>query len=178
MRRRLGYGPEKLLVCSSGGTGVGADLLRLCRDSFPYPRKAIPDLRMLLVKGPRMDDDLGVMAEGVEVRSYVTRLFEHFAAADMAIVQGGGGTTLELAVLGTPFLYFPLQGHSEQEVNVSGKLQRYRAGVRCRMAGMTAEGLAELVLKNLDNAPDPSAISHQGCQKAALVIADKLSGLP
>jgi hypothetical protein len=41
---------------------------------------------------------------------YVPNLFEHFAACDLAIVQGGGTTTMELAAQNKNFLYFPLEG--------------------------------------------------------------------
>ena len=173
-RRRLGYGPEKLLVCSAGGTAIGRDLLRLCIDAYPKMKERHPDLRMLVVRGPRMTADLGPVPEGVEVKGYVPRLFEHFAAADMAIVQGGGGSTLELAALRRPFLYFPLKGHSEQEINVAQKLERHNLGVRCSYEGTTPEKLASLVVENIDRQVDAPLISYQGCEKAARIMVKKL----
>lgn len=58
----------------------------------------------------------------MEVQSYVDRLYEHFAASDLAVVQAGGTTTPELTALRRPFLYFPLEEHFEQQVHVAGRL--------------------------------------------------------
>ena len=54
---------------------------------------------------------------------------EYFAACDLAIVQGGGTTKMELAALNKNFLYFPLEEHFEQKL-VSDKLARLGAGVK------------------------------------------------
>ena len=48
-----------------------------------------------------------------EVRGYVPNLYQHFAACDLAVVQGWGTTTLELTALSRPFLYFPREQHFE-----------------------------------------------------------------
>lgn len=174
IRERLGYGPEKLIICSAGGTAVGRELLRLCLDALPLMKERMPGLRMLVVKGPRMAADLGVVPDGATVRDYVPDLFEHFAAADMAIVQGGGGSTLELAALRKPFLYFPLEGHSEQQVNVASKLERNGIGVRCSFKGMTQQKLAELVEKNMGIVVPRPKMSFDGCANAARIISEKL----
>lgn len=55
----------------------------------------------------------------MEVRGYVDRLYEHFAVSDLAVVQAGGTTTLELTALRRPFLYFPVEEHFEQRVHVA-----------------------------------------------------------
>jgi predicted glycosyltransferase len=174
VRARLGYGQGRLLICSTGGTAVGADLLRLCLRAVPLMRASAPDLKVLVVKGPRMEADLGEVPPGVEVRGYVPRLFEHFAAADMAIVQGGGTSTLELAALRVPFLYFPLKGHSEQEVNVARKLERNGLGIKCDIARTSPGELASLVLGNIGKVPGPPALSFDGCRNAARAIASLL----
>jgi predicted glycosyltransferase len=174
IRERLGYGPEKLIICSAGGTAVGRDLLRLCLDALPLMKERIPGLHMLVVRGPRMTADLGEVPDGATVRDYVPDLFEHFAAADMAIVQGGGGSTLELAALCKPFLYFPLEGHSEQQVNVASKLERNGIGVRCSFNGMTREKLAGLVENNMGIMVSRPKMSFDGCVNAARTISEKL----
>ena len=56
------------------------------------------------------------------------RLYEHFAACDVAVVQGGGTSTLELTALRPPFVYFPLEGHAEQTLVVAKRLARQGAG--------------------------------------------------
>ena len=54
----------------------------------------------------------------------------HHAACDIAVVQGGLSTTMELTASGRPFLYFPLGHHFEQQVHVRHRLERHGAG-RC-----------------------------------------------
>ena len=57
-------------------------------------------------------------------------LYRHLAACDLAVVQGGLTTTMELTAIRRPFLYFPLARHFEQNYHVRHRLDRYRAG-RC-----------------------------------------------
>lgn len=175
LRERLGHGPGRLLICSAGGTAIGGDLLRLCIDAYPSMKRRLPDLRMMMVKKSRMSKDLGPITPGVAVLGYVPRLFEHFAAADMAIVQGGGGSTLELSALNKPFLYFPMKGHSKQQIKVSRKLERNHLGIKCSFEEMDQQRLAELVVENIDAKVRYPPISYQGCRNAASLIADRLS---
>jgi hypothetical protein len=69
-------------------------------------------------------------ASGVQVLGYVPRLNRHLAACDLAIVQGGGSTTLELTALRRLFIYLPLEGHYEQEVAAADRVVRHQAGER------------------------------------------------
>ena len=67
---------------------------------------------------------------GLEVHGYVDRLYRHLSVCDLAVVQGGLTTTMELAAAKRPFLYFPLAHHFEQNFHVRHRLDRYGAG-RC-----------------------------------------------
>ena len=53
-------------------------------------------------------------------------LFEHLACADVAVVQGGLSTTMELVAARRPFIYFPLAHHWEQQHFVAHRLDHYR----------------------------------------------------
>jgi predicted glycosyltransferase len=56
LRAELGYGPrEQVCVVTVGGSGVGGDLLRRVIDAFPEAKKLVPELRMVVVAGPRID---------------------------------------------------------------------------------------------------------------------------
>ena len=57
-------------------------------------------------------------------------LHRHLAACDLAVVQGGLTTTMELTASGRPFIYVPLRHHFEQSFHVRHRLDRYGAG-RC-----------------------------------------------
>jgi UDP:flavonoid glycosyltransferase YjiC (YdhE family) len=100
---------------------------------------------MVLVCGPRIDPAAVEAPDGVQLRRFVPRLYEHFAAADVAVVQGGGTTTLELTALRTPFLYFPLEHHFEQNIVVAERVARHGAGTRMRYSDTTPESLADAI---------------------------------
>jgi UDP:flavonoid glycosyltransferase YjiC (YdhE family) len=176
VRARLGYGDEPLVVVSIGGTAVGRPLLELCARAFPIARSSIPGLRMVLVCGGRLaPDDVelpgGVGAvDGLDVLGYVDQLYEHFAACDLAIVQAGGVSTLELAALRRPFLYFPLNGAFEQRVYVVGKLRRLGAGIGMEFDETTPESLAAAIVEHIGSEATWPAFATDGARRAAEVI--------
>ena len=166
IREKLGCGEEPLVVCSIGGTSIGKELLELCGQAYPIIKKSVPDLRMVLVCGPRLSPESLKVPEEVEVRGYVPALYEHFAASDLAIVQGGGTSTLELTALKKPFIYFSLDGHFEQQVHVAGRLSRHRAGIKMIFSKTTPSSLAEQVISNLDKEVNYASKPTDGAQKA------------
>lgn len=95
LKKRLGYGKEPLIICAVGGTAVGKGLLDLCGKAYPLIKAQIPDVKMVMVAGPAIDTKSLKVPDGVEVHGYVPQLFEHFAACDLAIVLGGGTSTLD-----------------------------------------------------------------------------------
>ncbi len=179
LKKHLGYGAGPLVICSIGGTAIGRELLDLCAAALPIARREIPNLRMVLVGGPRISAESLVAPKGAEVRGYVPKLYEHFAAADLAIVQAGGTATLELTALRRPFIYFPLEGHSEQQVTVAGRLARHGAGVRMDLPRATPQSLALAIRANLDKPTTYPPIPADGARKAAELICGLLekSGL-
>ena len=171
MRRKLGYGEEPLVMCTAGGSGVGQELLALCRQCFPLLRARMPDLRMVIVAGPRAGSAGTAAPAGLEERGYVPALYEHFAASDLVVTQGGGTSTLELTALRRPFLYFPLEGHFEQQVHVAGRLARHGAGVRMGFGETTPASLAEAILAQIGRPVDYPAISVAGAERLATIAA-------
>lgn len=106
-----------------GGSGVGADLLHRVIAAYPEAEQRVPGLRMLVVAGPRIDPASLPAPVGVEVHAYVDGLYRHLAACDLAVVQGGLATCMELVASRRPFLYFPLKNHFEQERHVRYRLK-------------------------------------------------------
>src|SRR5207302_2845002 len=98
---------ERVCIVTVGGSGVGGDLLRRVIAAFPEAKRLVPELRMVVVAGPRIDPATLPAADGLEVRAYVHDLYRHLAASDLAVVQGGLTTSMELTANGRPFLYFP-----------------------------------------------------------------------
>ncbi len=150
IRAELGYGTdEKICIVTVGGSGVGGHLLRRLIESFPAARQAVPSLRMVVVAGPRIEPGQLPAQRGVEVRAYVHDLYRHLAVCDLAVVQGGLTTTMELVANNTPFLYFPLGHHFEQTFHVPHRLARYGAGRRMDYATSTAETIAAAVAEEI-----------------------------
>jgi UDP:flavonoid glycosyltransferase YjiC (YdhE family) len=131
LRAELGYRPdERVCIVTVGGSGAGADLLRRVIASFAEAKQLVPELRMVVIAGPRIDPATLPAGEGLEVLTYVHDLYRHLAACDLAVVQGGLSTTMELTANRRPFIYFPLKHHFEQNFQVRDRLERYRAGRR------------------------------------------------
>jgi pimeloyl-ACP methyl ester carboxylesterase/predicted glycosyltransferase len=175
LRQELGYGPEeKVCVVTVGGSGVGIHLLRRVIESFPEAKRAVPDLRMIVVAGPRIDPETLPSHDGLEVRAYVHDLYRHLAACDLAAVQGGLTTTMELTANNRPFLYFPLRHHFEQNFHVRHRLERHGAGRCMDYATATPEVIAsairEEVARPVSYRPiDPGAASRVAAGIAELI---------
>jgi UDP:flavonoid glycosyltransferase YjiC (YdhE family) len=174
LRRELGYDPSPLVICAVGGTSIGRELLELCGAAHPILKEAVPDLQMILVCGPRLDPGGLRVPRGVKVKGYVSALYKHLAACDFAVVQGGGTVTLELTALRRPFVFFPIEGHCEQEVYVADRLARHRAGVRMRQSATSPSQLAEVILRNMGAPVRWPEIPVDGARLAAEAIAGLL----
>lgn len=170
LRKALGYNEHPLIVCSVGGTAVGADLLLRCVAAYPRIRARVAHAHMVVVCGPRIDPTTIHAPTGVEVRGYVPRLYEHFAACDVAVVQGGGTSTLELTALRRPFLYFPLDGHAEQNLIVAKRLARHGAGSHQIYAQTTPAALADAIISQLGRKPTWPPVRTDGARRAAELI--------
>lgn len=175
VRAELGYAPdETICIATVGGSGVGLPLLRRIADACPVVRKAIPGLRMILVAGPRIDSETLPVQEGLEVRRYVDRLYRHLAVCDLAIVQGGLTTCMELTSTKVPFIYVPLADHFEQHHHVRARLQRYGAGRCLDYEQLTPETLAEAMIAELKGGLDVRDVAFDGAERAAALIAEVL----
>ena len=175
VRDRLGYkAKEKVVIASVGGTGVGGPLLHKIAHAFPRMKRQVPELRMILVAGPRLSPDALPRLDGLEVRPYVHNLFEHLACADLALVQGGLSTCMELVATRRRFLSFPLQRHFEQCVHVRRRLANYGADCSVGYAGLTPEALADKALAALHAPVRYKPVETDGAARAARRIGQVL----
>jgi pimeloyl-ACP methyl ester carboxylesterase/predicted glycosyltransferase len=172
LRAQLGYGDEPLCVISVGGSGVGAPLLHRAIEALPRARERVPGLRALVVTGPRIDPATLPRMEGVEVVGYVHELYRHLAACDVAVVQGGLTTTMELVAAGRPFVSLPLASHFEQQFHVRHRLERYGARTSLDFADASPERLAETIADLVGSAPSYRPVDPGGAGRAAAMIAE------
>jgi pimeloyl-ACP methyl ester carboxylesterase/predicted glycosyltransferase len=174
-RKRLGYEPgEKIAIAAVGGTGVGRPLLERIAQAFPRMKREVPELRLILVAGPRLSPEHFPKMAGLEVRPYVHNLFEHLACCDLALVQGGLSTTMELVATRRPFLSFPLQRHFEQCVHVRRRLANYGADRSVSYAGLTPDALAQQALEAMHAPVRYKPVETDGAARAARQIAQVL----
>jgi predicted glycosyltransferase len=175
LRAELGYGDdERVCVVTVGGSGVGGHLLRRVIAAFPEAKERVPDLRMIVVCGPRIDPRSLPAAPGLEVVTYVHNLYRHLAACDLAVVQGGLTTSMELTAARRPFLYFPLRHHFEQNFHVRHRLERYGAGRRMDFDDSTPAVIAAAISEEIGRQVDYRPVETDGATRAATRIADLL----
>ena len=175
LRAELGYAAdEQVCIVTVGGSGVGAHLLRRVIDAFPEAKERVPELRMIVVAGPRIDPAILPQADGLEIRPYVHDLYRHLAACDLAVVQGGLTTSMELTANGRPFLYFPLRHHFEQNFHVRHRLERYGAGRCMDFETATPETIALAIADEIGREVDYRPVETDGAARAAALIAELL----
>ena len=175
LRAELGYGSdEKVCIVTVGGSGVGAHLLSKVIASFSEAKARVPDLRMIVVTGPRIDPDSLPKADGLEVRAYVHNLYRHLAACDLAVVQGGLTTSMELTANKRPFLYFPLRHHFEQNFHVRHRLNRYEAGRCMDFDTSTPTTIAEAIASEIGTDVRYKDVERGTTERTAKLIAELL----
>jgi pimeloyl-ACP methyl ester carboxylesterase/predicted glycosyltransferase len=172
IRAELGYRPdERVCIVAVGGSGVGYHLLRRVMAAFSEAKRRVPDLRMIVVAGPRIDPASLPVVEGLEVRPFVNQLYRHLAVCDLAVAQGGLTTAMELTANKRPFLYFPLRHHFEQNFHVRHRLNRYGAGRCMDYETATPEIIAAAIAQEIDHPVTYRAVETDGAARAAALIA-------
>jgi pimeloyl-ACP methyl ester carboxylesterase/predicted glycosyltransferase len=175
LRAELGWhADERVCVVTVGGSGVGGALLRKVIAAYPLARRAVPELRMIVVAGPRIDPASLPSHDGLEVHRFVPRLYRQLAACDLAVVQGGLTTCMELVAGRRPFLYFPLAHHFEQNFHVAHRLDRYHAGRRMDYATADPDAIATAIATELGRPVDYLPVATDGAARAATLIAELL----
>jgi predicted glycosyltransferase len=175
LRRELGYRDDELVcLVTVGGSGVGRALIDKVLAAYPLAKKVVPELRMVVVTGPRIDPASFPPRAGLEMHGYVHRLYQHLSVCDLAVVQGGLTTTMELTAARRPFLYFPLAHHFEQNFHVANRLDRYQAGRRMDYATSDPDAIARAIADEIGRETDYRPVESDGAECAARLIAQLL----
>ncbi|HEY8814292.1 MAG TPA: alpha/beta fold hydrolase [Candidatus Dormibacteraeota bacterium] len=175
LRRSLGIDADRrLIVGSVGGSAVGIHLLRRIADAFRIVRTQDPKAHLLLVCGPRINPKDIEPADGMEVVGYVHDLSRTLASSDLAVVQAGLSTTMELVAARRPFIHIPLRKHFEQNWHVAHRLRRYGAPPSTHYDEATPSVLAAQMLERLNSRVDYEPVESGGAGRAAGLIASVL----
>jgi pimeloyl-ACP methyl ester carboxylesterase/predicted glycosyltransferase len=175
LRRDLGWGErEQICLVAVGGSGVGVHLLQAVLDAAPAAQRLVPGLRMVGVCGPRIDP-AGIDAGASELHGHVPDLHRMLEACDIAVVQGGLTTTMELVAAQRPFLAFPLEDHFEQQLHVAHRLVRHNAGRRMEYATATPATIADALASDLARGVNYLPVAQGGAARAAALIAPLLA---
>jgi predicted glycosyltransferase len=110
----------------------------------------------------------------MEVVGYVHDVFRALACCDLAVVQGGLTTTMELVANRRPFIYIPLQNHFEQNHHAVHRLRRYGAPEPTPSDQTIPERLAAQMLERLSAPVDYEPVEADGATRAARLIAPLL----
>jgi len=173
IRAELDWRPdEKICLVTVGGSGVGTHLVNRVLNSHRHAARQVPGLRMIVVCGPRIDPKSVPAPAGVEVHGHVPDLYRQLAACDLAVVQGGLTTTMELVATRRPFLYFPLARHFEQQLHVPHRLARYGVGRPMDYTTTDPEQLGAAIARQIGRPVDYRPVETDGAARAAALLAD------
>jgi UDP-N-acetylglucosamine:LPS N-acetylglucosamine transferase len=129
---------------------------------------------MVVVTGPRIDPGTFSEQQGLEVRGFIPELYRHLAACDLAIVQGGLTTCMELTATRRPFLYVPLRHHFEQNFHVRHRLNQYGAGRMLDFDLATPDAITTMITQEIGRQVDYRLVERDGAAQAAALIAELL----
>jgi UDP-N-acetylglucosamine--N-acetylmuramyl-(pentapeptide) pyrophosphoryl-undecaprenol N-acetylglucosamine transferase len=149
-RRGLGLAQGVPVVLVTGGSQGARALNELVPDALCRLRRP---LQVLHLSGPDHLQNVRLRyaageAHGVAafVRTHAFDMATYYAAADLVLCRGGGGTVAELAAAGRPAIIVPYPHHRDRQQYWNGKvLEDAGAAVVVEQSGLTAATLAALV---------------------------------
>jgi UDP-N-acetylglucosamine:LPS N-acetylglucosamine transferase len=106
------------------------------------------------------------------VHGFLPDLHRRLAACDLAVVQGGLTTTMELAAAGRPFVYVPLRDHFEQNIHVRHRLDNYGAGTCVTWDDATPEHLADTIANQIGRDVSYKPVETDGAARVASMLSE------
>jgi hypothetical protein len=81
---------------------------------------------------------------------------------------------MELAAAGTPFLYFPLRNHFEQNFHVAHRLDQYNAGRKMIFAECNPDVISSAMVEEISTQRSLLPVEANGAVRAATMLAELL----
>lgn len=149
-RRSLGLRLEVPVVLVTGGSQGARALNEITPDAICRLRRP---LQVLHLSGPGHGENVRLRYSSGEphgitamVRTHAFDIATYYAAADLVVCRGGGGTVAELAAAGRPAIIVPYPHHRDRQQFFNGKvLEAAGAAVVVEQEGLTPVSLAALV---------------------------------
>jgi len=149
-RRGLGLRVDVPVVFVTGGSQGARTLNTVVPEALCRLRRPV---QVLHLSGPGRGENVRLRyapgeARGITamVRTHAFDMPSYYAAADLVICRGGGGTVAELAAAGRPAVIIPYPHHKDRQQFFNGKLlEDAGAAVVREEAGLSPESLAALV---------------------------------
>ena len=129
---------------------------------------------MIVVAGPRIDPASAGSAARCRGAGLRAGSGPTSRRLRLALVQGGLTTCMELTAAGTPFIYFPLRNHFEQNYHVAHRLDRYGAGRRMAFETSTPPMIAQSMISALRTPVRYEPVEAGGAARTARMLVDLL----
>ena len=175
VRAELGYAEdERVCIVAVGGSGVGLDLLRRVLASYAQAKARVPgaaDDRRLRAADR---SELSLTFRGSRGSAVRPRAVPPPCGLRRGRRPGGLTTSMELVAAKTPFLYFPLRDHFEQNFHVRHRLTRYGADRSLDIDRADPDTIAEAIAAALSEPVEYRDVAPGGATRAAELIAELL----
>lgn len=176
-RQTLCLEPTLPVLLVTGGSQGAAALNRLAPEAICHLAKTTPhlDLQVLHLAGPGHDDDVRRhYHQQPHVRAWVRPMAMDmatmYAAADLVLCRGGGGTVAELMAVGRPAIIVPYPHHRDRQQWHNGHVLESAGAALVRdEASLAKEELAELLSDLLGN---PQRLDDMGRRARHLAAPD------
>ena len=110
----------------------------------------------------------------MDVRAFVPDLYRHLVACDLAVVQGGLTTTMELTAALPAVPVLPAHPAFQQNRHVRHRLERYRAGRAMDYRTADPDAIAAAMAEEIDRPIAYRPVDPDGARRAAELIAPLL----
>jgi predicted glycosyltransferase len=167
------------VLVSAGGGIVGGPLFRAVLDAHRWMLQHGRAMTLRFVAGPFLPEldwlelqQRAALQPGVEVVRQVSDLAGEMRRAAGSISQCGYNTALDVIVAGVPALMLPYAAKGETEQTDRAQRLAALGAVRCAaLADLTPETLAAAIESLPRFEPTPAAISLDGAERSAQLIA-------
>ncbi|BHH84400.1 glycosyltransferase family protein [Desulforhopalus sp. 52FAK] len=175
IRKKLGLDKkQKLIIASSGGGGVGAELLHAVLPAFRKLLEHEPESHLQIFTGPYCTkDDFELLKNQSQKNITVDRFTSNFpdwlVEADLSISMAGYNTCMNLLQTEVPALVLPFSQNREQSLRVE-KLREKSAIRTLSENDLSSDRLSKLMAEQLKRPPIHNTINLSGAANSRTII--------